>query len=90
MTELEIILRRLDRLEAEHRRLEAMVEREEDRRLTNPEVARHYAICARTLNRWQKDPTMHFPQPEIIKGRGYTWLSELRKYDRARRQQQKA
>ena len=87
MTELLEIIRRLDRLEADHHRLEALVEHEEDRRLTNPEVARHYGVCARTLNRWQKDPTMHFPQPEIIKRRGYTWLSALRAYDRARPQQ---
>jgi hypothetical protein len=88
MTELEIIQRRLERLEASHRRLEALVEHEADRRLSTPETAKVYGVCTKTIKRWRADPKMGFPQPEIdAGGRAFHWLSQLRAFDRARRQQ---
>jgi hypothetical protein len=89
MTELlELIQRRLERLEADHRRLEALIEHEEDRRLSTSETAKVYGVCARTIKRWCADPKMGFPRPEISAGgRAFHWLSQLRAFDRARRQQ---
>jgi hypothetical protein len=85
---LDVILRRLDQIEADHHQLKTTVEgKEEDIRLTTPAVARHYAVSTRTIKRWGDDPTIGFPQPEYTaSGRSYTWLSQLRAYDRAQAQ----
>jgi predicted DNA-binding transcriptional regulator AlpA len=70
MTEQLEIIRRLERLEA-------LVEDQEDRRLSTPETAKVYGVCTKTIQRWRADPTMGFPQPEIdAGGRAYHWLSD--------------
>ncbi len=55
-----------------------------DIRLTKPATAKRYAVTTRTIERWQADPSLGFPTPNVIRGRWYFSLAELRAYDRAR------
>jgi hypothetical protein len=35
------------------------------------QVAQEFGIVRRTLARWLEDDSLHFPKPEIIRGRWY-------------------
>ena len=57
----------------------------QDRRLSTAMVAARYGIVVRTVERWLVDyPNLNFPQPDVVNGRRYWWLSVLREWDRDR------
>jgi hypothetical protein len=71
---------RLQRLE------ELVITDEEDQRLCNAAIARRYGVDVRTISNWRKNPNKHFPAAEInANGRKFNWLSQLKQYDRLRR-----
>lgn len=41
-----------------------------------------YKVCARTLERWEKNPVLNFPKPTIINGRKYDDEAKLDIWDR--------
>jgi hypothetical protein len=49
------------------------------RRLT----ALRYGVCTRTIDRWQNDPELGFPQPTVINKRKYDDEDKLTEWDRA-------
>jgi len=53
-----------------------------DRWVSTPDLARHYNVTTRTIERWRRDPRMRFPQPMNLNGRNYTSLKAVRRYDR--------
>jgi predicted DNA-binding transcriptional regulator AlpA len=56
----------------------------DDRRLPAAATAQRYEISTRTLDRWVANPALGFPQPEVINGRRYWWLSHLHRWDLTR------
>jgi hypothetical protein len=62
------------------------------RKLPSTKVCDRYGIDRRTLGRWQVDPDMGFPSPQIINGRNYFEEDELDSFDKscARRVAQKS
>jgi hypothetical protein len=50
----------------------------------DPRVADRYGVCIRTLRRWEKTPSLAFPQKYSIGQRGYRRLGDLRRWERAR------
>jgi hypothetical protein len=51
-------------------------------KLPTTNVARRYGVVPRSIERWQKDPKLEFPQPLIINGRKYWSLAELETWER--------
>lgn len=49
------------------------------RRLT----AKRYGVCRRTVQRWEDDPRLNFPQPMIRNGRKYDNEEKLHIWDEA-------
>lgn len=56
----------------------------DDVRLSKSGTAKRYNTSTKTIERWRGDPDLDFPQPTIINGRWYFWLSELQAFDRLR------
>jgi hypothetical protein len=55
-----------------------------DVRLSKNATAKRYSVSPRTIERMRTDPTLGFPQPDIINGRWWFWLSKLQAFDRMR------
>jgi DNA-binding transcriptional MerR regulator len=55
-----------------------------DRKLPTRQVCRRYGVTDRTVNRWERDQKLNFPQPQIINGRKYYAEDGLTAWDRAR------
>jgi predicted DNA-binding transcriptional regulator AlpA len=51
--------------------------------LPTRQVCRRYGISDRTLARWERDPSLNFPQPVKINDRKYYDASALTTFDRA-------
>ncbi len=60
-------------------------DRENDRYLTKDSVKRRYGNCSNTtLWRWQNDPSIGFPAPDmVVSGKPYWLLSKLERFERA-------
>jgi hypothetical protein len=56
----------------------------DDRLLTDPLVAKRYNVSARTIQRWDSQPELHFPAPLLVNGKKYRRLSALQKWERLR------
>jgi hypothetical protein len=54
------------------------------RKLSTTEVAKRYFKTRRTIERWERDPTLGFPKPLIIRGRKYRDELELEIWERSR------
>jgi hypothetical protein len=54
------------------------------RYLPDPQVCARYHVCAMTLFRWDRNPTLGFPPPIKINGRKYRDLDQLEAWERAR------
>ena len=52
--------------------------------LTGPSVCGRYGVSSMTLYRWQRDPTLGFPNPIEINGRRYWYEQHLQKWERER------
>jgi hypothetical protein len=46
-------------------------------------TCRRYGVCARTVERWERDPDLNFPPPTKIRGRKYDDEDELTAWDNA-------
>ena len=55
-----------------------------DCRLPTKLVAARYCVSTRTITRWRDDPTLDFPQPDVVNDRQYWWLSLLMRWERER------
>jgi hypothetical protein len=53
----------------------------DDTRLTKPAVAKRYAVTTRSIERWARQPELHFPPHDIIGDRWFFWLSQLQAWD---------
>jgi hypothetical protein len=51
--------------------------------IPDPDVAQRYAVCTRTLARWDTDEALGFPPPIYIRERRYRDLALLEAWDRA-------
>jgi len=54
------------------------------RKLPTRHVCRRYGITDRTVSRWERDPELRFPQPQIVNGRKYYDEDELTEWDHLR------
>jgi predicted DNA-binding transcriptional regulator AlpA len=52
--------------------------------VTLTEIAREFGISRRTLTEWLKDPELGFPEPMMIRGRGYVGRAELDAWKRSK------
>jgi hypothetical protein len=59
-------------------------ERLQARRLTTARVAERFDVVSRTVERWERDRRLGFPQPLKIHGRKYWKLSDLEDWERTR------
>jgi hypothetical protein len=48
----------------------------------DPEIARHFGIHPKSLQRWDERPELGFPQPIRINGRKYRAWSDIREFER--------
>jgi hypothetical protein len=56
------------------------------RYLSNPSLARRYDVDVRTIKRWQGDPELGFPAPDLeINGRDYTSENRVEDFEERRR-----
>jgi hypothetical protein len=53
------------------------------RKLPTRRVCERYAVSERTVARWERDPDLAFPQPELIRRRKYYDEALLNAWDRA-------
>ena len=44
---------------------------------------RYGGVSDRTIARWERDPSLNFPQPTVINGRKYYEEDQLTEWDRA-------
>jgi hypothetical protein len=49
------------------------------------DVARHFGVSTRTVDRWQRDENLGFPQPMLINGRKYWDAASIVKFDNKQR-----
>jgi hypothetical protein len=61
-----------------------MADLQEARRLTTERVAERFDVVARTVERWERDRRLGFPQPLKIHGRKYWKLADIENWERAR------
>jgi hypothetical protein len=53
--------------------------------LSNPALAERYDVATRTIERWEDDPKLDFPPPDlIINSRKYRKLSTIESWERRR------
>jgi hypothetical protein len=52
-------------------------------KLTTRRVCLRYGVSDRTVARWERDPSLNFPQPLLVNGRKYFDEDELTRWDRA-------
>jgi hypothetical protein len=53
------------------------------RKLPTRQVCIRYGVSDRTVARWERDKTLGFPRPVIIRGRKFFDEDELTSFDRA-------
>jgi hypothetical protein len=52
--------------------------------IPDPQVARRYHVCSRTIRRWDETAQLNFPEAVRINNRKYRRLGLLRAWERAR------
>ena len=52
-------------------------------KLTTRRVCLRYGVSDRTVARWERDPSLNFPQPLVVNKRKYFSEDELTQWDRA-------
>jgi hypothetical protein len=52
------------------------------RKLPRRLTCQRYGVSSRTISRWESDPDLDFPQPEVINGRKYYDEDALTTWDR--------
>jgi predicted DNA-binding transcriptional regulator AlpA len=54
----------------------------EDKLVAQPKLAARHDCSLQTIWRRRKDPKLNFPEPVVINGRNFYWLSELEQWER--------
>jgi hypothetical protein len=52
--------------------------------LPTREVCKRYDVVPKTIERWQADPVLNFPQPVVVNRRKYFSDAQLTAWERAR------
>jgi hypothetical protein len=60
-----------------------MTEHPNVRKLPRRITCQRYGVSSRTISRWERNPDLNFPQPEVINGRKYDDEGRLIEWDRA-------
>lgn len=53
------------------------------RKLPTRQVCERYGVSDRTIARWERDPSLNFPQPTVVNNRKYYDDEQLTNWDRS-------